>query len=872
MKLTKNRNFIIGAVLTAIMLLPVVVGLIRLPYEPDAMNPLLRNAGPSMAHLFGCDNFGRDIFTRVIEGAKSTFLIAVSTVVFGTVIGSLVGALTGYFGGIVDSVLMRINDTLASFPAVFIALITVSVLGKGRLNTIIALGISFIPSFARIMRGEFMRLSDSDYVKNARLLGASDLRIMFVHIFPNTLGSLVPTMLIGFNNAVLAEAGLGYLGLGVQPPASSLGRMLSEAQPYLLRSPWYAVGTGLYIILTVLGVTLIGESLGVSYVTPAMTKKRRSNAYSEGDEDKIDGEKTVISGTESENGAEAIAEVSRRQSSVVHDIDSHDLLRVRNLHVSYHDADGTNEALHGLYFTLRRGEILGIVGESGSGKSLTVYTVMGLMKENAEITTGSISFDGCELTAISDEEYEKLRGSEMSIIFQEPMSALNPVKTIGWQLEEAIRLHDPLVSAKDRKSRAIEALAETELDDPEEVYSEYPHQLSGGMRQRVLIAMAMINRPKLLIADEPTTALDAAIQAGILSMIGRLAAKNQTAVILVSHDLSVIRSICSNILVMLDGNIVEKGNTAMIFENPRHDYTRKLLTAANIFHSVKNDFSVLEDRGGTHEDNTVSAIGKDAGEDAGSENSQVILSTKSLNIFYNDRREGFFGKKITEQVCFDIDMELRRGEILGIVGESGSGKSSLVKCIAGLNRNFTGKLNVPQKKPAMVFQDPYGSLNPMMNVGRLIKEAIRLSGSDDLSEDEIVSKMLERVELSPDIANRRTRDLSGGQRQRVAIAMALAAKREYCILDEPVSSLDVTVAEQITDLLVRLREETGLSYLFISHDIELVGRICDRVIVLKDGRIVEQGKTSCVFGNPKSDYTDYLIKCSVLPNYRQKSS
>ena len=827
--LRRDFNFILGICLVALVFLPVLVGFVWTPYEPGTMDITAKSMPPSLSHWFGTDYFGRDVFSRVMEGARMTFLVGAASIAIGAGVGIFVGALTGYFGGPVDELLMRVNDGLASFPSVLLALVLVSVFGSGKYMIIVALGIVFIPSFARVARSEFIAQKERDYVKNAKLMGAGPLRIMFVHILPNTRGILLSAITIGFNNAVLAEAGLSYLGIGTQPTDVSLGRMLAEAQGYLMKAPWFALAPGLTIVLTVLGFSLISESLGkTGAVRKAVKKVKVESAKKDADK----------KGTESCTCENEVAELTGQELISADNI----LLRAEHMTVAFHEDGEWDKVVKNADFAIRKGEILGVVGESGSGKSMTALAIMGLLKEHGRITEGRLFFDNRELTELSTEEYRALRGCEMSMVFQEPMTSLNPVFTVGKQMEEMLKLHPEFVSSKAvYKQTVLQALRDAGLKEPEQLYGKYPHELSGGMRQRVMIAMAMILRPKLLIADEPTTALDVTIQAKILKLLKEINQKYGISILFISHDLNIIRKMCDRVIVMCKGEMVEQGSVEQIFEAPQQEYTKKLLHAALgeiDDEEQRNDMAVK---------------------------SGHIIELDSVNVFYKEKKSHLFGPAGRKHAVKDVTLHVREGEILGIVGESGSGKSSLAKAIVGLQTQVEGEIRLGTGTPQMVFQDPYGSLNPSKRIGWLLQEPLRLA-CPEMTEEERekrVDEILTKVDLPLRYKKRFPSELSGGQRQRVAIALALVLNRKLIVLDEPVSALDVTVQEQILELLLRLRREEGLSYIFISHDMQVIRKVCDYVCVMYQGEIVENAKTEQIFEAPQHVYTKKLIDAAV---------
>ncbi len=526
---------------------------------------------------------------------------------------------------------------------------------------------------------------------------------------------------------------------------------------------------------------------------------------------------------------------------------------------------GVKLVTQGVSLYVDPGEAVGIVGESGSGKSVSMLASVGLLSGGGRIVEGSVRFlhgeEYIELNTLGQKELNEVRGDEISMIFQEPMTSLNPVVTVGRQVEEMLVLHTDC-AGEERRGRVLDMFKEAGLSDVEALYEKYPHQLSGGMRQRVMIAMAMILRPKLLIADEPTTALDVTVQAKILKLLKKFQTEYGTAILLISHDLGVIRSVCSRAAVMCGGRIVEQGDVENLFEHPQEDYTRKLLSAAlgkeNVLREagVKSSGEVsvrVEDYSVFYEEKAKrNERGKNRIKDVPEGKSRLSALSALLN------------GKTRREVVKHVSFELYAGEIVGIVGESGCGKSTLAKALAGLNPLTEGKAWISCSQPQMVFQDPYGSLNPAKTIGWLLTEPLRLHRIGTRQEQyKAVCEMLDKVGLGEKYYGRYPGTLSGGQRQRVAIAMAIMLRRSFIVLDEPVSALDVTVQEQILVLLVKLQKEFGLTYLFISHDMNVIHRICDRVFVMYGGEIVESGEASQVFLNPKHPYTKKLLSARL---------
>lgn len=508
------------------------------------------------------------------------------------------------------------------------------------------------------------------------------------------------------------------------------------------------------------------------------------------------------------------------------------LLKVENLSVAF-EADGRGKtAVDHISFEVRPGEILGVVGESGSGKSMTALTVMGIQPEDA-LVSGQIHFQGRELLSLSEEERNGIRGNGMGMVFQEPMTSLNPVMKVGPQVAECLRLHTEL-SAGEIRERTLDALRSVGLTDAERLYDKYPHELSGGMRQRAMLAMAMIHTPSLLIADEPTTALDVLVQAQILELIRTIHKETGLSVLFISHNLNVIRQVCDRVLVMNGGRILEEGPVRQIFEAPRHEYTKRLVGA------------VVERQGDFRTE-------------------QTVLSVKNLSVFYKERKlfPGRRGER--QQVLSDISFEVREGEIFGIVGESGCGKSTLARTITGLHREYGGTVVTDGGiRPQMVFQDPFGSLNPARKIGWIMEEPLKVRGIRDKGERRrLAAEMLRDIGLDESFAERYPRELSGGQRQRISIGLALSMNSRLLIADEPVSALDITIQAQILELLLKINREKKVAILFITHDLSLVRRLCHRAAVLYQGKILEIGDGRDICGNPQAEYTRQLLAAAM---------
>ena len=572
------------------------------------------------------------------------------------------------------------------------------------------------------------------------------------------------------------------------------------------------------------------------------------------------------------------------------------LLEFKNLVTEFRTEGTSVKAVKGISFTLNRGETIGIVGESGSGKSVTSLSAMRLIPNPpGEITGGEIIFhqkDGTatDLLKISEEEMRAFRGNDIAMIFQEPMTSLNPVFTCGNQVVEAIMLHQKL-NKKQAKELTIKLFEEVQLPDPERIFSTYPHQISGGQKQRVMIAMAMSCQPTVLIADEPTTALDVTVQKTILQLMQKLQTERDMGIMFITHDLGVIAELADKVVVMYKGDIVEQGNVWDIFSNPQHPYTKGLLACRPpldkryTFLPTVSDFMKTDENGKIIENNiSVEDFTKDLAiplserENKHKElySKEPILQIKNLKTYF-PIRNGFFGG-ISEYVraVDNITFDVYPGETLGLVGESGCGKTTTGRTIIRLEEPTEGemiykgkdiaKMNTKElrefrKEVQIIFQDPYSSLNPRMTIGNAIMEPMQVHGilDNDEQRKKRVEDLLTRVNLDPSHFYRYPHEFSGGQRQRIGIARALAVNPKFIICDESVSALDVSVQAQVLNLLNELKEEFGLTYIFISHDLSVVKYMSDRMVVMQAGQIEEMGHADQIYNQPGTEYTKKLI-------------
>jgi len=574
---------------------------------------------------------------------------------------------------------------------------------------------------------------------------------------------------------------------------------------------------------------------------------------------------------------------------------SRTLLEVKNLVTEFQTEDETVKAVNDVSFTLNKGETIGIVGESGSGKSVTSLSAMRLIPNPpGRIASGEILFhteDGVvDLTKATEKEMRSYRGNEIAMIFQEPMTSLNPVYTCGDQVAEAIMLHQK-VTKKEAKEKTIELFKKVQLPRPDSIFDTYPHQISGGQKQRVMIAMAMSCNPSILIADEPTTALDVTVQKTILELMMKLQREEDMGILFITHDLGVIAELADKVVVMYKGKIVEQGNVLDIFTNPQHPYTKGLLACRPPLNRrlswlpTVSDFMTIDDEGVMHETNKsvaevtnslVISPAETAKRHEALFKQEPVLEIKNLKTYFPINK-GMFGKaKDYVRAVDDVSFEVYPGETLGLVGESGCGKTTLGRTILKLVQPTEGRIVFKgqditdfsvkemrdfRKEMQIIFQDPYSSLNPRITIGEAIMEPMRVHGVFDNDEQrkERVMQLLKRVSLLEQHFYRYPHEFSGGQRQRICIARSLALNPKFIICDESVSALDVSVQAQVLNLLNELKEEFKFTYIFISHDLSVVKFMSDRMVVMQQGKVVEMGLADEIYANPKTEYTRELI-------------
>lgn len=578
---------------------------------------------------------------------------------------------------------------------------------------------------------------------------------------------------------------------------------------------------------------------------------------------------------------------------------SSNLLNVENLNIS----TSSQHLVHDVSFCIARGERVGLIGESGSGKSLTAYSLVGLLPNDLNVS-GSVAMDGYRENFLEapDAVTRKVRGKDVSIVFQEPLTALNPLMKVGAQVAEVITEHRKTVSKRQAYTKAVELLASVKLPDPSEAARAYPHQLSGGQRQRVMLAMALANDPALLLADEPTTALDVTVQRQVLDLMLKSVTERGTGLLFITHDLGVVANMCERVLVMKDGRLVEQGATDQVFQEPKHSYTRGLIAASDLattdsrgrlftvsdaaeYYRAKQNRSeeLTAEEPDAETRSEVALHQRHSSPRRGSvreHNEAPLISIENLNRIYKRPRASLFGKASTVHALKDANFDVYPGERLGVVGESGSGKSTLLRILAGLDKPSSGSAVVAgcqvagakeadlvdlRQQLQIVFQDPMGSLNPRMKILDIVTEPLLVPGRGETRADRkrLAEEMIQAVGLPIESLEKYPHQFSGGQRQRISIARALICKPKVLVADEPVSALDVSVRAQVLNLLADLVDEYQLTLVFVSHDLAVVRRLCPRVVVMQSGVIVEEGETEAIYSNPQHPYTAKLISSTL---------
>ncbi len=779
-----NRKALVGAAVLVVFAVIAIVGPFVLP---DASAPVGRPlAPPSLQHWLGTTGQGQDVLALTVTGTRNTLAIALAVGALVVLLGALVGVTAGYFGGHVDRVLSLGTNVFLVIPGLPLAIIVAAYLRPGTGSVIAVLALSGWAWHARVFRAQALTLRARDYIAAARIAGESHARVIVGELLPNMAALLAAAFIGATIYALGALVGLEFLGLG-DPGAVSWGANLYWAAndaALLTGSWWVFVPTGVCIALVGFALTLLNVALD-EFTNPRLRPRAAS-------------EPTAAPST----------------TMPVH---GGGLIAVRDLRVSF----GGTRAVDGVSFDLRPGELLGLAGESGSGKSTIGYALLRLLDESACRCSGQIRFAGDDVLGMDARQLRAYRWADVAMVFQGALDALNPVLTAGDQITDVLRARAGLDGAS-ADARARELIGHVGLE-PHHLRA-YPHQLSGGMRQRVVIAIALALSPKVLILDEPTTSLDVIVQRDILAHIQRLRRELGLTILFISHDLPLLLSIADRVGVMQHGRLLEVDTPAALCAGAKDPYTRRLLTA----------FPSLEPPART-----------------------PVSTVRLLEVNHLSRRYA----RASTLALDDVSFELRAGEVLAVVGASGGGKSTLARLLAGLDRPDHGTVRVAGNgahRVQMVFQDPFASLNPARRIRHHLARPLRLHGGPQDLEHRIES-LLATVGLPAAIARRFPHELSGGQRQRIALARALAANPLLLIADEPTSMLDASLRAELLALLRELAQQRGLGVVFITHDLPSAAAIADRVLVLRRGRVVEHGPIGPTLRAPSHAYTGELL-------------
>ena len=828
----------------AIVAICAVFAPVLAPFDPLENNfvPEALLQGPSAEHWLGTDDNGRDVLSRMIYGARIALLVGMGSVLVAMLIGVPIGLVLGYRGGWWDRIGTRFVDILDALPGLLVAIAVIAILGRGLGALMLAIGIIFAMNFARMSRAITLAERGKLYVDAAKVSGLREGAILFRQILPNLTGPLVIQGAILTGSAIIIESMLSFLGIGLQSAVPSWGGLLGLAATKLAVQPFLAIPPGLAIMLTVLSFNLVGDG-----INDALAGEKRKHV------------KPI------KRRRQAAAGHVAPSAGVPEASDATPVLDIRDLEVVLNGARDQVSLVRDVNLTIARGEIVGLLGESGSGKSTLARAVLGLMQPGIGIASGQILLDGVDIAGLGEKGMRGIRGTKLAAVFQDPMASLSPVHTVGKQIVETLRAHTRMSKSEARR-QAAQLLTRVGVVNAESRLGDYPHQFSGGMAQRVAIAIAIASKPEIIVADEATSALDVTTQAQVLDLLLDLRDEFGLSILFITHGLGVAAEACDRVVVMYRGEIVEDSEVHELFDEPQHAYTARLLAANPSLHEPE-PVPVPQDPSHRHREALLREGELDL-EPAG----ERLLSVRELALDYGT--SGVFGAKahrVVEGVSFDI----APGETLGLVGESGSGKSTTGRAILrmlpvaegviefeGVDITSFGR-HTPlsyRSDVQAVFQDPSMSLNPSRPVSNALTAAMARHGIADRAEREhLAEAAFAQVGLTADHLRRYPRELSGGQQQRVAIARALVLRPKLVVCDEAVSALDLLTQQQIIELLAELQEQTGMSYLFIAHDLGLVRNICDRIAVMRSGRVVELADAEQLFHDPQHPYTRRLL-------------
>lgn len=816
-------------------------------------------------HVLGTDRTGNDVLWQALKSIRTAWVIGSLATVAMLPPALIFGISAGYFKGWIDDVIQYVYTTLTSIPGVLLIGACVLMMQvyidahPGMFPTsaqradlrlfllCMILGLTGWAGLCRLLRAEALKLRELEYVQAARAFGISHLRIMARHLLPNLMHIVLITVVLQFSGLVLYEAVLSYLGIGVDPSMNSFGSMIEKARLEMSRDPmiwWNLLTAFLFMLALVLSANLFSDAVRDAF--DPRTRAFRPKRF-----------KLSVRALGSNEGATTGATSSATSS----------VLKVAGLDIALDTDDQVRFAVKALALTIHRGETFALVGESGSGKSMTAMALMRLLPEALRVVGGRIDLQGTELTQLSEAAMRSVRGARAGMIFQEPGTSLNPVMRIGDQILEPIERHTALRGAQAR-ARAVQWLGRVGIPEPEVRIDDYPFQFSGGQKQRIMIAIALAAEPELLIADEPTTALDVTVQAQVLALLADIQKEFGMAVLLITHDLAVVRQVADTVSLMRHGEIVETAPAEQFFVSPKHAYARELFDAIPTFAKRGRALSAQGQ-----------ARARLGGSGSDASQATAVLQVDQLQVHYPIRK-GLLRRIVAyNKVVQGVSFALHANETLALVGGSGCGKTTVAKTLLRLldgSASINGSAvvehtNILQASGAalkalrgqiqIVFQDPFASLDPRMRVGAILQEGIAALRPEWSAVEQArrIAYLLERVGLPENAALRYPHEFSGGQRQRIAIARALAVEPKILILDEPTSALDVSVQAQILDLLQDLQRETGMAYLFITHNFGVVEYFADRVAVMDAGHIVELGTAAQVLQAPSHAVTKELL-------------
>jgi peptide/nickel transport system ATP-binding protein len=824
-------------------------------------------------HVLGTDRTGNDVLWQALKSIRTAWVIGSLTTIAMLPLALVFGIAAGYFKGWIDDVIQYVYTTLTSIPGVLLIAACVLMMQvyidthPGLFPTSVQradlrlfllcmiLGLTGWAGLCRLLRAESLKLRELEYVQAARAFGISNLRIMARHLLPNVMHIVLITVVLEFSGLVLYEAVLSYLGIGVDPSMNSFGSMIEKARFEMSRDPmiwWNLLAAFLFMLALVLAANLFADA-----VREAFDPRTRSFRL-----------RRRVAGGRQEGGAADLN--AARQGVNALPKTAQPVLQVTDLEISIDAQERLQFAVKALALTVQRGETFALVGESGSGKSMTAMALLRLLPEALQVTRGRVVLEGTELLGLPEVAMRDVRGGRAGMIFQEPATSLNPVMRIGQQIIEAIEAHTTLRGPAAR-ARAIQWLTRVGIPEPERRVDDYPFQFSGGQKQRVMIAIALAAEPELLIADEPTTALDVTVQAQVLRLLADIQKELGMAILLITHDLAVVKDVADTVALMRHGEIVETACAEQFFRHPEHAYARELFDAIPTFSKRGQPLSALgRER---------LSLGHQSTSSSASRPREVCLTVQNLQVRYA-LRKGLLRRIVGyHDVVQGVSFALHTGETLALVGASGCGKTTVAKSLLRLldsNAEVAGEATIGganmltcsgrtllalRRQIQIVFQDPYASLDPRMRVGAILQEGIEALRPEWNRDEQArrIAYLLERVGLPADASDRYPHEFSGGQRQRIAIARALAVEPAVLILDEPTSALDVSVQAQILDLLTDLQKETGMAYLFITHNFGVVEYFADRVAVMDAGILVELGDAQQVLQAPTHPLTRELL-------------